>query len=542
MAWGKPDYAQQEIEGPTWYKFQSVSIYVVDTVPEFPVGPPRSEHGLAMVDIVERLLADAFGVNDVVNVLGMPRYLDQDGRIAEDRERGGTFGTRGDLARGIVDAADHVQGEGIATSWRQLILVAAGWSAGEAEALALQPESAYVYYPAKVIDDDAMPVTMKAVVAAATYAGCKGATIIAAAGNVVQDECSERGPTGPAMLADVYAPYRQDCERFGLEWASGGPIVDLVTAVSPLASDGRMLPNARIGSQSSFLAAGASTVGKGGERVVVGSSVAGAVVVSAVALMSRLYGINAGDVHVYQLWKAGVEVKVSPAPDFGLGLGGGTVGWGGAGWYGEGVEKWIYPPLVSRKLQLCPALRWRGGECSPPDDFSLPIELCTDDASFVELAQRVGVAACGAVGQELAFETRERCASGSEKPGELLAPWALPQPRELLCPSCFTMHQSGGPFHVWIEPSLPASEYRGLTLEAVLEDRVLSYPILDTREHGMLSIPAAQGEGAQFRLSYQRRVNDSATYAPEIEPLIVLENPCPCSARDRAMSPGTAPM
>lgn len=540
MEWGLPTT-------PGW-RDTPIDIYVVDTVPEDVRKPPRSYHGVAMARLICDLIdADCDGDDAmrVINVLGMPRYIDEYGHIVEDLKRGGAFGTRSDLARGLFEAVEHAS----PALARKIILLAAGWNAGPIELGSLRYDSLSSFSPMRLLQDPGVPLTLKGFTAAAMYAACKDTTMIVAAGNITQDACSEQAPTGPAFLAEVFTPTDAECKQLGVDRASPATFGGLLTPVTSIGlaklirhdnpsfpyivesgNPFTLLSNTRPGARAPLMALGVAGDPRG---ALIGSSVAAAVAASATALLMSMSPDSSGSWVVEQTLQHGLTFTLpyferSIRVDFGL--------WPSS-WWPTDLDQFISSVLHHPDPQVVSLCRvMQGGmnrECDADADG--PIDSCADVEAVAMLAESIGVKGdiCAPVPPISPSSVTDGCSATLED--ELAPPWTMPQPRETMCPACFALGRRGAPYHVRIDPSQELKNYRALTLEAVNGRRITAYPV--TLQGGgptLLSIPSAEIDGATFRLTYEQLSGGSSLDDPmwirHTEPLLQITSQCICPA------------
>lgn len=168
---------------------------IVDTYPSFPANPavPNSTHGPAVASIIESFLCSS-GPNcnhNVRNYLGLPRTND-----GLDTTLGGQVGRQSDLARGIYAA---MVADSALSAEHLVINLSVAWEAerfGGTGLADMSPAARSVY--------DAIRV-----------ARCRGALIIAAAGNESGLSCSGE-PMAPARWEGIPAPTSSECAELGL--------------------------------------------------------------------------------------------------------------------------------------------------------------------------------------------------------------------------------------------------------------------------------------------------------------------------------------
>lgn len=168
---------------------------IVDTYPSFPAAPaaPNSTHGPVVASIIESFLCSS-GPNcnhKVRNYLGLPRTND-----GLNTTLGGQVGRQSDLARGIYAA---IVADSALSAEHLVINLSVAWEAerfGGTGLADMSPAARSVY--------DAIRV-----------ARCRGALIIAAAGNESGLSCTGE-PMAPARWEGIPAPISSECAELGL--------------------------------------------------------------------------------------------------------------------------------------------------------------------------------------------------------------------------------------------------------------------------------------------------------------------------------------
>ncbi len=262
---------------------------IVDTYPSNPdtTKLPYSSHGPVVTSIVESFLCPT-GVgciHQVRNYLGLPRT-----NQGMNTPRGGQVGLQSDLARGIYSAlvADQQMG-----SEHLVINLSVAWEAEEFGGMELSD----------------MDPAARAVFDVIRAARCRGALIIAAAGNQSGLSCAGE-PMAPARWEDIPAPDSLECIELGIL----NPFVDtanfapLVYAVGGLLGSNTPMATSRRGGMPRLAAASSHAVAHPREgltdlAVRTGTSI-GTAVVSAAASLVWSYdpGLSPSDVmqHLYQ--------------------------------------------------------------------------------------------------------------------------------------------------------------------------------------------------------------------------------------------------
>lgn len=249
----------------------TVTVMVIDTAPADETVVPRSRHGRHMGNIVRDIACPDEAKRCRVQVgytVGMPRLAGGD----RDYETGGYVGTQADLASAIYEAVRRWEEANAqrAQSSRLVINLSLGWELD--------------VFEGEAPDLDAAD---QAVRAALDLASCKGAMIVASAGNH-SDTCDAVGPILPAAWESAAAPSAGRCAELGESAAPGaGPgYRPLVYAVGGLDVDLRPMPRARPGATPHLMASATHAVtGEPIQGGLTGTSVASASAVGAAALV-----------------------------------------------------------------------------------------------------------------------------------------------------------------------------------------------------------------------------------------------------------------
>ncbi len=287
-----------------------VRVAVLDTAAlpyDAPDGADRDGHGRLVGRAIGDLACPAqFGpgsgcLAEIVNYLALPRL----GHASSDAERGGSLGTRADLAGAVDRALDDWQRDrdGAGGPARLVLNLSVAWAgepgaASPSDPTALSPESAGVQ-------------------AALRRASCAGALVVAAAGNAVAPATS--GPALPAAWEAEAAPSDAECARdgFALAGARDGALAyrPLVHAVAALDQFDRPLATTRPGGLPRLAAYGLAVVthdprAAGGVTPVASGTSLGAAVASAAAAVAWAYRPELGADGVMQLvYEAGAPLS-----------------------------------------------------------------------------------------------------------------------------------------------------------------------------------------------------------------------------------------
>lgn len=278
---------------------------IVDTYPSNPDTSelPHSTHGPVVASIIESFLCPT-GVgctHQVRNYLGLPRTNE-----GLDLQRGGQVGLQSDLARGIYHAlvADQQLG-----SEHLVINLSVAWEAelfGGMGLTDMDPAARSVYDVLRT-------------------ARCRGALIIAAAGNQSGLSCSGE-PMAPARWEDIPAPDVAECGQLGIiknAYVDTANFAPLVHAVGGLLGPNTQMATSREDGMPRLAAASSHAVAQPREglpdlAVRTGTSI-GTAVTSAAASLVWSYDPDLSPSSVMQiLYQSGQPVG-SLTSDFGPG-------------------------------------------------------------------------------------------------------------------------------------------------------------------------------------------------------------------------------
>lgn len=275
---------------------QSVRVAVVDSTPTKVDALGRAvkgtyDHGFAVGRVIRELTCPsddptrAVCVGQVANALALP-LLEVDKR---DAVNGGYFGAQSDLAKAIVLAVD-------------------GWTQRRALSPATEPNRLVINLSVGWDTDRGYERSLthaglswgtQTVLNALKHASCKGALIIAAAGNRSGGPSESTGAMWPAQWESMAAPTRLECREFegtGLETVAtfppAGTYAPLVYAVGGVDATDRPLVLSRPSGMPRLVADGAEVVTKSGSIYtdnLTGTSMSTAVVTAAAA---AVWGYN----------------------------------------------------------------------------------------------------------------------------------------------------------------------------------------------------------------------------------------------------------
>jgi hypothetical protein len=221
-------------------------LVIIDTQPTYESDPDRfpgrSPHGYSLANMARELLCTpSSGVctADLGSELALP-YISFDladgSRSARDEKDGGYVGSLGDLATAVFEAVRRWQDN---DPTQHLVLhLAVAWDGSLFGGL----EASY----------QRMPIPARVVFLAIRDAVCRGALVVAAAGNSAGGPSPEDGPMLPAAWEMLAAPDGQVCEAAGAAPADAPPSrsslpIDrpMLWAAGGITSSGEPLANSR---------------------------------------------------------------------------------------------------------------------------------------------------------------------------------------------------------------------------------------------------------------------------------------------------------
>jgi len=443
----------------------AVRLGVLDTSPSRDdglLGSAVSPHGLTMARLAQELVCDEVGncAARVTTRLALAWLIfDAGDALASARSevRGGFFGLLGDLARAVDAEVQAWEGD-VAGPEHLVLNLSVGWDGrrlGGSET-----------------EVAAMPVPVQAVYRALEGAHCRGALIVAAAGNRGGGPDAGSGMILPAAWSLRPSPGLAACTRalgesppltFPLDGEEAGA---LLYAASGVDATGSPLANARPLSRSPWaaFAAGATAESMIDGRVsgqptgvYTGSSVAAAVV-SATAATVWAYRPSLSAWEVMQLLYASGD-DLGASADF--------------------VPPGFGAPPGSRRIALCQALAaactqegaaWcpQGPPSCPPWDREPPLlsptldtlpapELPIVDASALDgvMPLQAPCLATTLLYLDLDGEVVEPCPA-EQYQGLSDHPWTGPQPPDAPCPMCVLDPDQGGGAYALSPPEGPA--------------------------------------------------------------------------------------
>jgi len=296
----------------------SIDVAVVDTVSQAAADDPNidplSPHGLQMAELIGEVdcpTGELACREAIRHVLAMPR---NDWSAEPDWTLGGRHGSQGDLALGIYEAVEAWRERRLAdpeaSAPRLVLNLSVGWTGLAEEAL------------------ESSRGPHAAVLAAARFASCHGALLIAAAGNADDELCpgDSVGPLAPARFEALAAPSEAQCAALGYApaWTLDYPVFGaglddyrpLVHAVAGVDEYDEPLLNARTDSSSRLVALGSTGIVDPNAEVLAGSSVAAALSSGAAALVWSLRPELRADEVMELIYAAGWDT--GRVADFGL--------------------------------------------------------------------------------------------------------------------------------------------------------------------------------------------------------------------------------
>ncbi len=238
----------------------------------------RSGHGFNLAQLIKNHVCDGLGscAADISTQLSMPLYVDSAGNVARDDITGGSFGSIGLLAESIAAEVSAWQASAVVP--KLVVNMSLAW---------LPEYGGWDTDPIGI-------VVVQAVHSAIQDAYCRGALVLAAAGNQSNGPAHRTGLMLPALWETEAAPTLATCEAL-VGPASVGTIalpsdtyVPLLYAVGGIDHAGNALGVSREQGQPPHVAYGdhaLTQVGAGWTRVMTGTSVSTSVVAAASALV-----------------------------------------------------------------------------------------------------------------------------------------------------------------------------------------------------------------------------------------------------------------
>lgn len=338
-------------------------VTVVDTVPNVVQGgPPRDDHGVVVADLIKEFTDGCAAASPtckvvVENYLALPRF--GFGQAQKDPERGGFVGSQYDVLMGVYDSL---------VAWEQqpsprpkhVINFSVGWLPFFNNAPNL---------------GNAMSPAVEALGVAMERANCRGALLIAAAGNE-QHDC-EGGPLSPAFWEERVAPTPARCNLLGIGGVAAPPANSynpLVFSVGGLDYNDDAVSVSRVGGRPRLAAIADHVVFTLGNHSARHGTSMSAALVSAMAANIWSYKPNLTARAVMQTIYDGA-LPTGDSADYTV------AGWGGA------TE--IRRATLCRSLQTacqsggCPV--GLAADCIGPNDTPLPLDdlhAAIDDAAI----------------------------------------------------------------------------------------------------------------------------------------------------------------
>lgn len=285
-----------------------VVVHVLDTTPLVdPVSPPpRNWHGILVADLIMDIThgcqsSSAFCKVVVENHLGLPRY--GAGKLQRDLTRGGLAAYHDEVAVGIINALKAWEALPALNKPKLVINLSIGW---------LREFGGEVVNGA--IDD--APPGVKAIQLAIERARCRGAIIIAAAGN--EDGECEPNPMLPAEWERLPAPDSDRCGDIDVTLATlgGSDYHPLLYSVGGVDWDDNPIANSRTNGRPRLAALGQHVVGPDlTQAAMTGTSMSAGVISGVAALIWGYKGTLGPDDVMDVIYDSGVEV--APSADYG---------------------------------------------------------------------------------------------------------------------------------------------------------------------------------------------------------------------------------
>lgn len=404
----------------------TAQVWIVDSAVDTgfgSVGSGRLEHGRALELAVSQMTCGGGGCDvAVASSLALKLGWNAVGELARDDTNGGYFGSLGDLAEAIYEAVYRAGQVGP----RLVINLSVGWDPEHGGDFAGTAWST-------------LPPPHRAVYQALMLARCRGAVIIAAAGNASGGSPAGTGPIFPARWEEKGIPTPAECFNLGVTNLPGATSTyrPLLYAASGVDGADATLGNARPQSQARLVAPGAFAVfanpssPDGYTSAYTGSSVAAAVTSAAVALAWAQLPPTYSGTDVVELVRSAAPPLGRPA-DFCSGL----------------------PCGPQRRVSLCAAYAAACGAaggcpgnlgCNIRPAFSdeRPVVLAPDQGEVDKVFSAGNLTRVRAVGfpcnadlvTSLKRQQVQPCPA-RQLYGHEAEPWVDPQPEKPICPSC----------------------------------------------------------------------------------------------------------
>ena len=396
-------------------------------------------------------------------------------RDCRNEEVGGYLGLVSELALAIVREVEAFESQSVE---EQLVInLSLGW------------DSEYGGTESRI---DLMPTPVQAVHRALQYAACKGALVVASAGNRGASLGAQFGPILPAYWERFAAPTRLECSQNGITpspgSASAATYRPLLFSAGGIKEDGSLLDTARVKGTPGLTAFSDHAVVElsdtgGSSGILSGTSVSAVVVSSTAAVLwSYFPGLDA-----FQI----MELIYSSATPLGRDAS-----------YCLGGAPCPIPNREQRRVELCQTLfascSLFPGTCVP-SACPAKQELSLSEVDFgefeglheVDMDTLVETLApipdCG--GEILAYD------EGDEEPtdrcphlqyfGAAVRPWVEPQPASIPCPPCIATYASPGTLYFEVDDSW-LGELTSGTLKCGDSTFALGMPALQAQDKAII--------------------------------------------------------
>ncbi|MEM9384458.1 MAG: S8/S53 family peptidase [Pseudomonadota bacterium] len=455
-----------------------------------------SAHGYTLATLIERMICNGAAGDCAADVrtrltLGNVCF-DQRSKDSACRNglNGGWFGAQTDLARAIrnevAEWTNDTTPRGMGEQQHLILNLSLGWNRrfGGNQGF------------------NAMPLAVAAVYSALQDASCRGALVLAAAGNQHGGPNEPGGPMYPAAWEQRAAPNFLQCRLQLIEqggytppWAFPSQLTSqndrpLVVAIGGVRVDNSIIFNGRPNGGEPTLVAFADHAATESLAIpntptitLTGTSVASAVVSAAAAVAWRFKNALPTRQLLDRIALSGTDV--GREADFCLNGRGG------------GANACPNPVPNVRRVTLCATIECvRDDNCAgsyPSCPTPIRLELTgVDDiaptSDFATITDTLVDPGCDGIVTHydpLQGIPANPCLA-KQYHGINSVPWVDPQPGDLPCPNCFVQFMSPGTFYYEIDPQL-AESFTDITLQCGNDAFVLPFPTLDSLDFGAMA-------------------------------------------------------
>ncbi len=316
----------------------TVTVAVVDSESEYGEGMPYIEHASTMASVIETLACpwQSDCPVDVYRALALPLL-----ETGAHRPDGGYYGTRADVAMGIVESvlAWRKQMEEGGGDSRLVINLSLGWVTEGTGACGADESDPWCESGTTHTDElvhwlntpsplaYSGQVANEAVHAALLFATCQGALVVAAAGNEHEDSCNQ-APMAPAVWSRYGSPSLTECLDLGFEAPPNlpGAVFDtdrpLVQPVSAVNHEDDPIFLTRPNGETRLAAPGYMVTTSDGMDPLTGTSLSAAVASAGAALLWSFDSMPSPGTVVDRLYGTGTSLeRTSEMNEFGWGSG-----------------------------------------------------------------------------------------------------------------------------------------------------------------------------------------------------------------------------